>query len=248
MRLNRLSLLARPAVASADRIARKRSPLRTFLRHLHRNQSGLALTEFAFSLPIFIGLGMYGTEISYLAVVNMQMSQAAINLADNASRIGQASSSIISPTIKESDILNVFAGTKLQGDRWKLFENGRVIISSLERNTLGGQWIRWQRCKGKGRYNSAYGPQLTGATSTPLSPTFPGMGPTRRELTASSGTAVMYVELYYKYEGLFGDLFIKNRMLRQEAAHNIRDDRNLTLGIVNDSGGQAATCDKFDAT
>ena len=177
MRLNRLSFLAQRAVANAEPVARKRSPLRTFLRRLHRNQSGLALTEFAFSLPIFIGLGMYGTEISYLAVVNMQMSQAAINLADNASRIGQASSSIISPTIKDSDILNVFAGTKLQGDRWKLFENGRVIISSLERNALGGQWIRWQRCKGKGRYNSAYGPQLTGATSTPLSPTFRGMGP-----------------------------------------------------------------------
>ena len=78
------------------------------IRRLRRNQSGLALTEFALSLPIFVGLGMYGTELAYLAVVNMQMSQAALTLADNASRLGQTQNNVTSVAIKESDIITVF--------------------------------------------------------------------------------------------------------------------------------------------
>ena len=44
----------------------------SFLGRLRRNQSGLALTEFALSIPIFTGLGMYGTETAYRAVAQMQ--------------------------------------------------------------------------------------------------------------------------------------------------------------------------------
>jgi hypothetical protein len=48
------------------------------LVELRRNESGVALIEFAYSLPIFIGLGMYGTETAHRAVAQMQVSQAAL--------------------------------------------------------------------------------------------------------------------------------------------------------------------------
>lgn len=35
---------------------------------LRGNRSGMALIEFAFTLPIFTGLGFYGIEISNLAI------------------------------------------------------------------------------------------------------------------------------------------------------------------------------------
>ena len=222
--------------------------LRRFVRRLHRHQSGVALIEFALSVPIFVGLGMYGTEIAYMAVVNMQMSQAALNLADNASRLGQTDSSVVAVTIKESDVLNVFSGTKLQTDRYKLFTNGRVILSSLEQTPAGGQWIHWQRCKGLQRFDSAYGKEGTGLVTPPGQTPFAGMGPKGQELTASPGTAVIFVELYYKYPGLFGNLFVKDRMFYQQAAHNIRDDRNLSVGLSNDVSTSQATCDKYTAS
>ena len=48
------------------------------LPKLKGSKSGLALIEFAFSLPIFIGLGFYGVEIANLAITLMKMSQIAL--------------------------------------------------------------------------------------------------------------------------------------------------------------------------
>jgi len=213
------------------------------IRRLRRNQSGLALTEFALSLPIFVGLGMYGTELAYLAVVNMQMSQAALTLADNASRLGQTQNNVTSVAIKESDIITVFNGLKLQGQTFDLLSNGRVILTSLERNPTGGQWIHWQRCLGTMKVKSDYGDEGTGLIGT----SFPGMGRAGQEVTALSGTAVMFVELNYKYKGLFGDLFVKDKILNQQAAHNIRDNRNLTVGLIDDAPLKELYCTKYTA-
>ncbi len=227
-----------------SRRRRRSAGFRGLTRQLGRNQSGLALTEFALSLPIFVGLGMYGTELAYLAVVNMQMSQVALTLADNASRLGQTQNNVTSVSIKESDIITVFNGLKLQGQTFNLLSNGRVILSSLERNPQGGQWIHWQRCLGTMNVKSDYGDEGTGAIGT----SFPGMGRAGQEVTALSGTAVMFVELNYQYKGLFGSMFVKNKVLNQQAAHNIRDNRNLTAGLVDDAPLKELYCTKYTAT
>ncbi|WP_420605198.1 TadE/TadG family type IV pilus assembly protein [Novosphingopyxis sp.] len=216
---------------------------KSFIRDLRRDDSGLALIEFALSLPIFTGLGMYGTEVAYLAIVNMEISQAALNLADNASRLGQTQNNVSSVSIKESDIQTAFAGLKLQTGSFDLLSNGRVILSSLERNSQGGQWIHWQRCLGVKNVQSQYGAEGKGSTGT----AFAGMGDAGEEIQAQPNTAVMYVEVSYDYKGLFGDMFTKNVMLYQKAAHNIRDDRNLSGGLVNDVGTTQQTCDKYSA-
>ncbi len=214
-----------------------------FLRRLRRDQQGLALIEFALSLPIFMGIGMYGTEVANLALVNMHMSQAALNLADNASRLGQIESNAASVTIRESDVERVFTGTRLQAQGLDLFGKGRVILSSLERNAEGGQWIHWQRCKGMENYPSSYGEEGTGASGTD----FVGMGPAGEEITATAGTGVMFVEIVYNYQGLFGDLFVKDSVLRHRAAYNIRDDRNLSTGLADDIADSSSECDEFTA-
>lgn len=222
-----------------------------FLGRLRRNQSGLALTEFALSIPIFTGLGMYGTETAYRAVAQMQVSQAALALADNASRIGQTGNTGVQPTVQDSQIVEALVGTRLQTDNLDLLENGRVILSSLEVRTIGTgasarqqQYIRWQRCKGTRNFTSAY---VSGINTSNAA--FTGVGPTRA-VKAIEGSAVMYVEIQYAYQPLFGELFAEGVIINQEAAFTIRDDRNLAAGINNDMTPTtgAATCNKFDAT
>jgi hypothetical protein len=221
-----------------------------FLRNLRRNQSGLALTEFAMSMPIFMGLGMYGTETAYRAVAQMQVSQAALALADNASRIGQTGNTAVQPTIQDSDIVEALVGTRLQTQSLDLLENGRVILSSLEVRRIAAegnrpqQYIRWQRCKGMRNYTSAYADGVNTTDSE-----FTGVGPTGG-VRAIEGSAVMYVEIEYEYQPLFGDLFAEGIVMNQEAAFTIRDDRNLANGINNDLNptSLAATCNKFDAS
>ena len=222
------------------------------VRRLSRNQSGVALIEFAYSLPIFIGLGMYGTETAYRAVAHMQVSQAALALADNAGRMGQTGNNNISPTIQESDIVEALKGTQLQTQNLNLLQNGRVILSSLEVRDIpdgfGGtrkqQFIRWQRCKGTRNFTSAY---VDGINTSDEN--FTGVGESGT-VAAMDGSAVMYVEIQYAYQPLFGDMFAEGVVVNQDAAFTIRDDRNLGAGLNNDLNptSTAATCNKFNAT
>lgn len=223
----------------------------SFCGRLSKNQSGLALTEFAMSIPIFMGLGMYGTETAQRAVVQMQVSQTALALADNASRMGQVGNGTVSPTIQESDILEALAGTRLQTENLDLLQNGRVILSSLEEKTVtdgsgtrSQQFIRWQRCKGLRNFTSDYAAGINTSDAS-----FTGVGE-NGAVEALNGSAVMYVEIEYVYQPLFGDMFMAGVIINQEAAFMIRDDRNLSAGLNNDltPTGDAATCDKFDAT
>lgn len=213
-------------------------------RKLRGDRSGMALIEFAFTLPIFIGLGFYGVEVSNLAITQMKMSQIALNMADNASRIGTLNATLGAKVITEQQINDVFQAAALQAGAAGLYQDGRTILSSLEVNAQGGQTIMWQRCKGMDLEDSNYGAQGTGATGTG----FAGMGPAGDTIQASAGTAVMFVELHYTYHPLFGSMFMGERELYQEAAYTVRDSREIGKPPTNNvSAARRSTCDKYDA-
>ncbi len=212
------------------------------LSRLRANTSGTALIEFAISLPVFLTLGMYGTELAYMATVNMQISQMANSVADNASRLGQTDNSTVTPTVTESDIDSVMAGAIEQGANMKFQERGRIILSSLERDPVSGkQFIHWQRCRGDLDKASVYGDD--GSHNGLSGPTLTGMG-SPSPVTAPTNSAVMFAEVYYDYEGLFGTLFVDDVQFRQEAARIVRDDRNLRdpdqAGVTG--GGGSSHC------
>lgn len=234
---------APPSAAPPERpslVARTRG----LMRQLKRDSSGLALIEFAFSLPIFIGLGFYGVEVANLAITQMKMSQIALNMADNASRIGTLNSTLGAKVIDEAQINDVFQAASIQAGAAGIYQDGRTVLSSLEVNAQGGQTIMWQRCKGMQFEDSDYGPEGTGATGTG----FAGMGPPGDKIRASNGTAVMYVELTYTYHPLFGSMFMEEQELRQEAAYTVRDAREIGKQPTNNvSASRKSTCDKYDA-
>lgn len=219
----------------------KARPIRNFCR----DKSGLALIEFALTLPIFMGLGFYGTEVANLAITQMKVSQIALNMADNASRIGTLDSTFGTKAVLESQINDIFQAADLQAGRFNVYGQGRAVVSSLEMNQDGGQTIVWQRCKGYKGDASAYGEQGDGEKGK----SFMGMGPAANRIAASPGTAVMFVELYYEYEPLFGEMFMKTKTLRQEAAFIVRDKRELGTEPTKDtSEPRTSTCEKFDDT
>ena len=118
----------------------------------------------------------------------------------------------------------VAAGSaSLQADALDFKRHGRIILSSLERNKDGGQWIHWQRCYGDLAVSSAYGAQGTGKTGT----SFPGMGLKGKEVTAAAGTAVMFVEISYDYQPLLYGKWLGARRISTTAAFNIREPRDL---------------------
>lgn len=156
-----------------------------------------------------------------LATVNQSVSQSALALADNMSRVG-AQSALSTVQIREFRHQRQLHRADQADKHSESTSNGRVILSSLEQNASGGQWIHWQRCIGTKNVASAYGPQGTGATGT----SFAGHG-----FGISSDHArraqPMFVEIVYDYPALFGTMFIPARTIRYEVSFVVRDDRDL---------------------
>lgn len=191
-------------------------------RRLARNIRATVLIEMAFAIPFLVLVGFAGLEIANLALTHTRISQIGLNTADNASRIA-AGSNLSLPPIREIDINELFIGAEKQADALDFKRHGRIILSSLERNKDGGQWIHWQRCYGDLAVSSAYGAQGTGKTGT----SFPGMGLKGKEVTAAAGTAVMFVEISYDYQPLLYGKWLGPRRISTTAAFNIREPRDL---------------------
>lgn len=208
----------------------------TRLQSLLANIEGVSTIEIAVMLPIFMSVAMYGIEVANMASANMQVSQLATSVADNASRLGQTDNSAVTPTVSEAGIDSVMIGAIRQGRVLRNFEaNGRIILSSLERHPDEDvQWIHWQRCAGNLDHASAYGNDSTenGINGSEIT----GLGRFGR-ITAPVGDAVMFVEVYYNYTGIFGDMFVSPTVMRQEAAFIVRDDRDL----MQDGDGVSGT-------
>lgn len=193
------------------------------LRSLRCDTSGLAYVEFAYMLPILMSLGLGGIELANLAITHTRISQIALSLADNASRAKQEVTTGL-PRMRETDVKQVLTAAQLQGGDLGLMDNSRLILSSLEKNAEGGQWIHWQRCAGRKSYAPGYGVQGAGKTGTSLK----GMGPATRQVAADTNFAIMFVEVAYDYQPIiFGSLFGPQE-IKKTAAMYVRDDRDLT--------------------
>mgnify|MGYP001558189592 CR=1 FL=1 len=155
--------------------------LRAQGRALGRNTSGVALLEFALTLPILLVMSLSGAELTNYITTKMRISQIALHLADNAARMGSGTQ-LQSKTISETDINDLFTGANLQSGELALNTNGRVIMSSLEPiatpNTTSKYKIGWRRCYGlKTAYTRQY-PTTTGTTN------LDGIGPAGRHVRA----------------------------------------------------------------
>lgn len=202
-----------------------------------RDRRGIAMTEFALCLPILILLCTLGIEYTNYIVTKKRISEIAAQIADNAARMGDATILNNKP-VSEAEINDLFVGASLQGgDHLALQSRSRVILSSLERNASGGQWIHWQRCYGAKTYASSYGVEGDGATGT----SFAGMGPAGSRITASAGTAVMFVEIAHTYTPVIALLPLSLGDIIEVATFNVRDTRDLDQ-VYDSPGIAASTC------
>jgi hypothetical protein len=208
------------------------------LRRVLRDVRGVALVEFAYALPFLTILGLGGIEVANYSITHMRISQIAVSLADNASR---AKEDIVSgtPRMREYDVNEAFLASSLQSSGLDIANKGRLILTSLETNGTGGQYLHWQRCFGlRAAYSSSYGKQGDGITGTKVK----GMGPAGLEVKAETGYAIMFAEVYYDYEPLILDRFIPHAAIRKTAAMYVRDDRDLAAGLVASPGVPDRTC------
>lgn len=241
---------------------------RPFLRRLRRHAArlksdtwGVALLEFAFAMPLVLSLGCYGIELSHLAWTHLKVSQIALSLADNASRVG-VSNGLSLQQMREVDINDVLQAVRLQGASIDIAEHGRVTLSSLETDDDGVQRIHWQRCVGKKSgtgYDSSYGTTQptdgidTDSSTADNSASHPGteapdgMGKEGAKVSAPANFGVMFVEINYDYQPLFGTMLLAPTKLHYMASFTVRDRRDFTQVYNPTPTATRATCDLHTA-
>lgn len=195
---------------------------------LKSDNRAVAMIETAITMPTLIFAGLAGLEVANLMITHTRVSGIALTAADNASRMAPSAGLLAAPKVRESDINDVFTGAQLQSGNLDIEENGRIILSSLETNLTGGQWIHWQRCFGDKPYSSSFGGAGTGIIGN----TFSGMGANGRQVRASPGSPVMFVEVFYDYEPFMFDSWIGERTINYTAAFVARDSRD-TSSLLN---------------
>ena len=214
--------------------------LRSLAQRLRRDRSGVAMLEFAMGAPFLLMAGLYGAEMANYALVNMRISQLAEHIADNASRIGDTST-LQNRRIYESDLNEVIYGAQLQGGTGlDLYENGRVIISSVQVSESDNQYIHWQRCRGVKNINSDYGSEGADLGTA-------GIGPEGEEVLAMPDDALIFVELSYTYQPLVSEKFLGSLDILAIASFMVRDDRDISQIYQRDpaSPDPIQTCNQF---
>ncbi|NJR79042.1 TadE/TadG family type IV pilus assembly protein [Sphingomonas corticis] len=206
-------------------------------RRLARDRGGIAMIEFALVFPLFLLFMLGAVELTNFITVKLRVSQLALQIADNAARIG-AGSPLAAKQISEADINDLFTGAQLASTQLDLLKNGRVILSDLEPqanpNTAGRYKIVWQRCFGtRTAYASSYGRQGDQNLT--------GIGPTGRQATAQDDNATMFVEVRYRYAPIISTSWTPVFDLREIASMAVRDRRDLTR-VYNNERVAAATC------
>ncbi len=231
---------------------------RHLLARLSRDASGLAMVEFAFTLPLVLAIGCWGVELSNLAICNLRVSQYALNLADNASRVGQDAGGGVT-SMREVDVNDVLNGARLQGAGINLTTNGRITLSSLENkqqsyDSKPVQRIHWQRCLGAmggTGYDSSYGAVTPTAgsdgTQANAGTTVANMGPAASPITAPNDTGVMFVEVNYLYKPLFGTVYMNPQIIHYIGSLVVRDNRSFVQLYNPSPTATASTCDKHSA-
>ena len=123
--------------------------------------------------------------------------------------------------VYESDIHDLMDGAQLQAGELDLYEQGRIIVTSLEpmagANPNNKARIRWQRCKGTKSYDSPYDDQTTNID---------GMGPSGRQALVQPDGVTMFVEVYYEYRPLISGDLVPKIEISEIASMMVRERRD----------------------
>lgn len=210
-----------------------------------RDRAGVALIEFAYAMPILLVLGFMGTAVADLAANNMRLSQVTLTAADNGSRLGEANTLSVRQ-LREQDIVDVFEAADRQASGMGLLEHGRMIISSVQKDSSGRQSIKWQRCRGlKPGQVSAFG--LPGSTQTDKTKALAEFERRNQRVMAQDDSAVIVVESFYDYQPISSVPWasIGPRELASDAFFTVRDKRDLTAVTNPTPAATVYSCDKL---
>lgn len=172
-----------------------RSYMKPLLAKLKRDCSGLALIEFAYTLPIFLGFGLVGLEYTNVVLAHQKSERVAATIAD------QVASNQIPPT--ERQIGDMFEAVQLIAEPFAFNPDGNVIVTAVvgvidaDDNEVQNK-IAWQRCIAPDKFESDIGAEWTDTDDIAEGPEvwLPG------DVELGQNQMVIVTEIFFPYKEL----------------------------------------------
>jgi hypothetical protein len=129
---------------------------RCFIGDILRDNTGLALIEFAYVLPIFVGFGLVGLEFTNVVLVRQKTERVASTIAD------QVATNQVAPN--ERQMGDMFAAVENISEPFGFGAEGNVMVTAIigiyndDAQELQNK-IAWQRCFTPDMHTSEVGSQ-----------------------------------------------------------------------------------------
>lgn len=171
------------------------------LRRLRRGDDGVALIEFALSLPVLILLSLVTFEVSNYAMLNIKLQHAADSMAQLATMDEQLPATVLD---------GMFSSVDQIVQPYDFTDSGVAIVSGVGEPKAGdGAQVNWQRV---GAGNLSAGSEVGtpgGAASVP------------EDLPISPTQALVVAEVVYEYQPILLG-FVPHATLRKAAYYRPR--------------------------
>lgn len=205
-----------------------------FAQRLFRDSSGLAFIEFGYALPIFLGFGLVGLELTNVVLARQKTERIASTVAD------LIASNQVAPN--ERQIGDMFASVPEIAKPFDFGAGGNVIITAVlgiydSSDDEVQNKVAWQRCMQEDSFASAFGSQWTTTNDIADGPevTLPN------SLELGQNQMVITAEVFYPYQSiisqsLVGFILPENNLFREVATFRTRGSAIMNVTPVT---GQA---------
>lgn len=183
------------------------SPVTAAWRQLHADRRGGVMLEFAFAMPILVGLLMGGVEFARFALVNQKMERVTSFVGDFVAR---------AEALDENDFDDYFAAADQIGRPFDLFDGGNIIVTSVTGEATGPE-VLWQQI-GAGSVTEA---SLVGV------PGDPAVLP--ENFNVDEGEGLVVTEVYFDYEPFLLPMMIPAQRLYYQAIYRPRTTAILAM-------------------
>lgn len=176
-------------------------------QRLTDDRRGGAMLEFAFAMPVLIGLLMGGVEFARFALVNQKMERVTSFVGDFVAR---------AEALDAADFGDYFAAANQLGAPFDLFQDGNIMVTSVTGEDTGPE-VLWQQV-GAG---SVIEESEVGA------PGDPAVLP--EDFNVDEGEGLVVTEVWFDFEPLMLPGLVPSRRLYYQAIYRPRNTAILAM-------------------
>lgn len=196
------------------------------LRILARDVRAIAMVEFAYTMPLFIGFGLVGLEFTNVVLAHQKTERIAATLAD------LVAANQVPPN--ERQIGDMFEAVPEIARPFGFGEDGNVVITAvigLEDPSEGGvrNKVAWQRCLRSGSHQSRVGRQWSGSNDILDGPSvnLPG------GLELDQSQMVIVAEVFFPYRPVMGEALVDGILPDNNTFTEVSTFRTRGQAIMN---------------